>query len=251
MIVIKEKELQEFRPQIRYQDGQDITLQAIQSLLQGEAQQAGIPIAFRLDQVRGGLFGGAEDCLVLYHPEHQKDYFSVAVRIKRQGNYAFVSAESFGTSKLIKAEAVRKQFNAAAKEGIHYRGYNPLENAAAGAAIVGRASQVSGTSSKGKVTRKKWRPNNSGIPSSAICWIPLSHNLVRSYVYPPHHTESWKKEKSAMPSSDYNRYLAAIKVANDSGNKDALRKIRDALLAEYGPLDDDVEYLLRQFRYYV
>lgn len=60
MIVIKGKELQEFRPQIRYQDGQDITLQAIQSLLQGEAQQAGIPIAFRLDQVRGGLFGGAE-----------------------------------------------------------------------------------------------------------------------------------------------------------------------------------------------
>ena len=111
MIVIKEKELQEFRPQIRYPDGQDITLQAIQSLLQGEAQRAGIPIAFRLDQVRGGLFGGAEDCLVLYHPEHQKDYFSVAVRIKRQGNYA--------------------------KEGIHYRGYNPLENAAAGAAIVG------------------------------------------------------------------------------------------------------------------
>ena len=110
MIVIKEKELQEFRPQIRYQDGQDITLQAIQSLLQGEAQQAGIPIAFRLDQVRGGLFGGAEACLVLYHPEHQNDYFSVAVR---------------------------KQFNAAAKEGIHYRGYNPLENAAAGAAIVG------------------------------------------------------------------------------------------------------------------
>ena len=50
MIVIKEKELQEFRPQIRYQDGQDITLQAIQSLLQGEAQRAGIPIAFRLDR---------------------------------------------------------------------------------------------------------------------------------------------------------------------------------------------------------
>lgn len=54
-----------------------------------------------------------------------------------------------------------------------------------------------------------------------------------------------------MPSSDYNKYLAAIKVANDSGNKEALRKIRDALLSEYGPLDDDVEYLLRQFRYNV
>lgn len=52
-----------------------------------------------------------------------------------------------------------------------------------------------------------------------------------------------------MPSNEYNRYLAAIKSANDSGDKDLLRKIRDALLSEYGPLDDDVDYLLRQFRY--
>lgn len=56
---------------------------------------------------------------------------------------------------------------------------------------------------------------------------------------------------SQMPSSEYNKYLAAIKAANDSGNKEALRKIRDALLAEYGPLNDDVDYLLRQFRYNV
>ena len=54
-----------------------------------------------------------------------------------------------------------------------------------------------------------------------------------------------------MPSSYNTRYRAAIMVANDSGNKEALRKIRDALLAEYGPLDDDVDYLLRQFRYHV
>lgn len=56
---------------------------------------------------------------------------------------------------------------------------------------------------------------------------------------------------SNIPSSEYNKYLAAIKAANDSGNKEALRKIRDALLAEYGPLNDDVDYLLRQFRYNV
>ncbi|WP_317348925.1 hypothetical protein, partial [Pusillibacter faecalis] len=53
------------------------------------------------------------------------------------GNNSFVADERFGTSKRRKAEGVRKQVNAAAKEGIHYRGYNPLENAAAGAAIVG------------------------------------------------------------------------------------------------------------------
>ena len=45
-----------------------------------------------------------------------------------------------------------------------------------------------------------------------------------------------------MSPKDYNRYLAAIKAANDTGNK-------DALYTEYGPLDDDVDYLIRQFRY--
>ena len=52
-----------------------------------------------------------------------------------------------------------------------------------------------------------------------------------------------------MNSSDYNRYLAAIKAANDSGDKDALRQIQKQLLAHYGPADDDVDYLIRQFRY--
>ena len=53
----------------------------------------------------------------------------------------------------------------------------------------------------------------------------------------------------SIPSSEYNRYLAAIKAANDSGNKELLRQIRDALYAQYGPMDDDVDYLIRQFRY--
>lgn len=54
-----------------------------------------------------------------------------------------------------------------------------------------------------------------------------------------------------MPSGEYNRYLAAIKAANDSGDKDALRQIQKLLIANYGPNDDDVDYLLRQFRYHV
>lgn len=54
-----------------------------------------------------------------------------------------------------------------------------------------------------------------------------------------------------MPSGEYNRYLAAIKAANDSGDKDALRQIQKLLIANYGPNDDDVDYLLRQFRYNV
>lgn len=54
-----------------------------------------------------------------------------------------------------------------------------------------------------------------------------------------------------MPSSEYNKYLAAIKAANDSEDREALRQIQKFLIATYGPADDDVDYLLRQFRYNV
>ncbi len=55
----------------------------------------------------------------------------------------------------------------------------------------------------------------------------------------------------SMSSSDYNRYLSAIKAANDSMDKEALRQIQKQLIATYGPADRDVDYLLRQFRYNV
>lgn len=52
-----------------------------------------------------------------------------------------------------------------------------------------------------------------------------------------------------MPSSEFNRYLAAIKAANDSEDKEALRQIQKQLLSKYGPNDDNVYDLLRKFRY--
>lgn len=54
-----------------------------------------------------------------------------------------------------------------------------------------------------------------------------------------------------MPSVDYNRYLAAIKAANDSADKATLRKLRDEMIARFGLVDNDVDYLIRQFRYNV
>lgn len=57
-----------------------------------------------------------------------------------------------------------------------------------------------------------------------------------------------------MPSSDYNKYLAAIKAANDceAGRaKELLRQIQADMIARYGLSDNDVNYLLRQFRYNV
>lgn len=55
-----------------------------------------------------------------------------------------------------------------------------------------------------------------------------------------------------MNSSDYNKYLSAIKAANDceaSRARDLLRQIQADMIARYGLSDDDVEYLIRQFRF--
>lgn len=55
-----------------------------------------------------------------------------------------------------------------------------------------------------------------------------------------------------MRSSDYNKYLAAIKAANDceaSRARELLRRIQADMIAEYGVSDDDVTYLIHQFRF--
>lgn len=54
-----------------------------------------------------------------------------------------------------------------------------------------------------------------------------------------------------MNSSDYNKYLAAIKAANDSADRDALRQIQKQLIANYDLQDNDVDHLIRQFRYHI
>ena len=54
-----------------------------------------------------------------------------------------------------------------------------------------------------------------------------------------------------MNSNDYNKYLSAIKQANDDSDKEALRRIQKQLIANYGLNDDDVEKLIKRFRYNV
>lgn len=57
-----------------------------------------------------------------------------------------------------------------------------------------------------------------------------------------------------MDSTNYNRYLAAIKAANDceaSRARELLRQIQADMIARYGLGDDDVDYLIRQFRFHL
>ena len=57
-----------------------------------------------------------------------------------------------------------------------------------------------------------------------------------------------------MNSGDYNKYLAAIKAANDCEEyraKELLRKIYADMVANYGANETDVDYLYRLFRYHI
>ncbi len=58
-----------------------------------------------------------------------------------------------------------------------------------------------------------------------------------------------------MDSRNYNRFLEAIKAANGMSDpdraRDLLRKIQAEMIANYGISDNDVDYLIRQFRYHI
>lgn len=112
--MIKADELREFRPTVRYQNGEGITLSTVQDAIKDCAMKMGIPVAFSNDQVKsGGLFNSSvEDCIVLYHPEHEKDYFRFCIRVKRQGVYAFVSVNDFGKSKQMNKAAYAESYKA-------------------------------------------------------------------------------------------------------------------------------------------
>ncbi len=58
-----------------------------------------------------------------------------------------------------------------------------------------------------------------------------------------------------MDAKNYNIYLSTIKTANDMSDKDRakeiLRNVQAEMVSQYGLSDSDVEYLIKQFRYYV
>ncbi len=118
--MLKEKELTQTR-EVRVPNGQGITLSQVRNALQNEADANGLPIAFASDQIKfGGLIGGStEDCLVVYHPDHQRDYFNTAVRLKHQGNYAFLTVYDFGTSRLLGNAATAQYTKDAVKNAFH------------------------------------------------------------------------------------------------------------------------------------
>ncbi len=118
--MIKSDELREFRPVYTYNDGSAISLQTIKEAISTTAKKYNIPVAFEMDQIKSGGFlsKSIEDCLVLYHPEHAKDYYRIAISIQRQGSIAFVHANDFGESKNLKKLESRGQSKEAFKNAM-------------------------------------------------------------------------------------------------------------------------------------
>lgn len=109
--MIKADVLREFRPTVRYKDGNGITLQAVLAAIKECARNNGIPVAFYKDQVKSGtlLNPAVEDCIVMHHPNHMFDYFKFCIRVAHQGNYAFVHVNDFGRSAQV-AKVERAEF---------------------------------------------------------------------------------------------------------------------------------------------
>lgn len=97
-----EKDLStEWIPQVRFPNGNNVNLMTVREAIQNEADENGIPVAFREDTLKvGGLFSKQlEDVLVMYNPEHEYDYLKFVIRVQHMGKYAFMHVYNMGGSK--------------------------------------------------------------------------------------------------------------------------------------------------------
>lgn len=91
----------EWMPQIRWPNGAEVNLATIRNAIQDQADENGIPVAFREDQLKvGGIFSSQrEDILIMYNPQHENDYLQFLIRVQHQGKYAFMHIFNMGGSK--------------------------------------------------------------------------------------------------------------------------------------------------------
>lgn len=160
--MLKSDQLREFRPVFKYTKGDDITLDNLENALISKASDFGVPLLIQRDQIKSGTLFKPEvnDCLVMLHPEHQKDYYRIAVTIKHQGKIAFIQCNDFGESKNLKKLAYRENAKANAKSGAKFAIFN-AENGAdmVGALGVMAKGAVGGLLSLGGSKNKQEQEN--------------------------------------------------------------------------------------------
>ena len=112
--MIKANSLTEFVPTTRIENGASVTIHTIYHYFADYAKKLGIPVEFyKSEVVSGSLINKTkEECMVISHLKHPTDYLNFCVRVKHQGQQAFVYVSSYGTSaqmaKAAKANAKRQ-----------------------------------------------------------------------------------------------------------------------------------------------
>ncbi len=103
MQVVKFDECTETLQPIRFNDGEEVTLQLVKQILQEKFDSHGISVDIQNDQLKsGGLFSSTmEDCLTITNSEHRNNYYRYLILLKRQGSFAFLNFFIFGSSKQI------------------------------------------------------------------------------------------------------------------------------------------------------
>lgn len=92
--MIKEKVLM---PGVEYRikNGANLSLQTIIDLVTQKAHQYEVPVSFKSEQFTpdliAGLLGTKEDCVVLFHPQNEKNYLRYVIRTNHQGTYTFIT----------------------------------------------------------------------------------------------------------------------------------------------------------------
>ncbi len=106
--MIKEKDLQSIldfsndfgiaaKSRYTYKNAGGATYKTLENALSECAKECGVPVAFYMDEVSHGFIQKSQ-CMVMYNPEHEKDYFKFALELKNQGNMAIIGVSYFGTS---------------------------------------------------------------------------------------------------------------------------------------------------------
>ena len=108
--MLKEKDLTP-KGTITVREGETVQLAWIKEAIQEEAANRQFPLSITDNQLKtGGLIGGSvDDCIVMSHPEHQRDYYKYALTVRRQGTMALIALYLFGNSKLAVSVGVNER----------------------------------------------------------------------------------------------------------------------------------------------
>lgn len=113
--MLTEKDMADFHATIYFDNESNSTsLNDIKIRLEQTAENVGIPLAFSHGKITTYkvFCKTIHDCIILYHPDHKRDYYNFCVYLSRQDNRIFIHIKMFGRSKQFNKHARSEQAKA-------------------------------------------------------------------------------------------------------------------------------------------